>query len=574
MSRPLASLAPRPTAASLKRYFGRIDRTTPVWLLVVVLLILLIALPLGWMVVTSVTGRQGFTLNHYVQVFTQQRYLNAIWATFRMATRVGLLAVGVGSLMGWLVARTDLPAKRFWRSMVLASFVTPPFLGAFAWTLLAGPNAGVINQWWRALTGSSEPLVNIYSMGGLSFVVFLYIYPYVFTMITNSLDMISSDLEEAANILGASSLRVAATVTLPLVLPAILSGFILAFVQSFALFGSPAILAMPAGFHTVVTQIWQLFQFPPRIELAAALATPMLVMTALLLWLQRRILGRRGYATVLGKSTARKLIPLGKWKWPALAFCTAVVLLAVGMPYYILVRAALSHAWAQPFTLENFTWNNIRFVLLDYTATRTAMQNTFVLGIVTATAAALLAAFVAYIVHRRLVRGTQLVEVLSTAPVAVPGIVLAVGLFITYTRPPLVLYGTLWILFLAYLTKELPIAYAQSMTTFRSIHGELEEASRIAGASRLRTLLDVTVPLAKTGVIAAWCFVFIGAIRELSASILLFTARTRVVSVVIYDLKEEGMWGAISVLGVLLLAVTFLVVFFMQRYFGRDPLRG
>ncbi|HEY8417105.1 MAG TPA: iron ABC transporter permease [Limnochordales bacterium] len=574
MSRPLASLAPRPTAASLKRYFGRIDRTTPVWLLVVVLLILLIALPLGWMVVTSVTGRQGFTLNHYVQVFTQQRYLNAIWATFRMATRVGLLAVGVGSLMGWLVARTDLPAKRFWRSMVLASFVTPPFLGAFAWTLLAGPNAGVINQWWRALTGSSEPLVNIYSMGGLSFVVFLYIYPYVFTMITNSLDMISSDLEEAANILGASSLRVAATVTLPLVLPAILSGFILAFVQSFALFGSPAILAMPAGFHTVVTQIWQLFQFPPRIELAAALATPMLVMTALLLWLQRRILGRRGYATVLGKSTARKLIPLGKWKWPALAFCTAVVLLAVGMPYYILVRAALSHAWAQPFTLENFTWNNIRFVLLDYTATRTAMQNTFVLGIVTATAAALLAALVAYIVHRRLVRGTQLVEVLSTAPVAVPGIVLAVGLFITYTRPPLVLYGTLWILFLAYLTKELPIAYAQSMTTFRSIHGELEEASRIAGASRLRTLLDVTVPLAKTGVIAAWCFVFIGAIRELSASILLFTARTRVVSVVIYDLKEEGMWGAISVLGVLLLAVTFLVVFFMQRYFGRDPLRG
>ena len=152
----------------------------------------------------------------------------------------------------------------------------------------------------------------------------------------------------------------------------------------------------------------------------------------------------------------------------------------------------------------------------------------------------------------------------------IPGIVLAVGLFIAYTRPPLVLYGTIWILFVAFLTKEMPIGFSQAESTFKSIHPELEDASRIIGANRLTTLKDVTAPLARSGLIAAWSFIFIGVIRELSAAILLFAPQSKVVSVVIFDLKEEGQIGVIAVLGILLLVVSFAVIITVQRLVGRD----
>jgi iron(III) transport system permease protein len=181
-------------------------------------------------------------------------------------------------------------------------------------------------------------------------------------------------------------------------------------------------------------------------------------------------------------------------------------------------------------------------------------------------------ALLAYITTRRLVRGHQLIGFLALAPVVIPGVVLAVALFIAYTRPPLVLYGTLTILFIAYLTKEMPVGYAQSDATFRGIPPELEDAGRILGAGRLRILRDVTAPLARSGIIAAWCFIFIGVIRELSASIILFTPATKVMSVVIFDLKEEGQFGAIAVLGLVMLVLTFATVAIVQAALGRDVL--
>jgi iron(III) transport system permease protein len=478
---------------------------------------------------------------------------------------VGLLSVLVGAPMGWLVARTDLPARRLIKNLVLASFVTPPFLGAFCWTLLAGPNAGVLNTWWRDISGSSSPLFNVYSVAGLTFVTFLYCFPFVFALLINALDLISSDVEEAAGILGAGPLRTSLTVTLPLVAPAIVSGFILAFLQALTEFGPPAILALPAGFHTMTTRIWALFQFPPRLEVAAAYSVPLLLISVTLLALQRRLLARRGYATVLGKSVARQPIKLGWTAVPALVFCFGVISLSLFLPYFILVRAALSRAWAQPLTIANFTLDNFSFALFGYSATVEAILNTGRLGVLTATVGTLLAVVAAYAVHRRAFRLAPVLAFFATAPLAVPGIVLAVGLFLAYTRPPLVLYGTLWILFLAYLTRELPVGFAQTENTMKGIHLELEEASRILGASPLRTLRDIMVPLARSGVAATWCFVFIGAIRELSASILLFTSQSRVVSVVMYDLKEEGKWEVISVLGILLLAGTFVIVALVNR---------
>jgi iron(III) transport system permease protein len=547
------------------------ERSAPVWGLAAAALLLLILLPLGWLGFMSVSSEGGVTLTHYVRVFTDVRLQKALWNTVVLAFWSGLAAVAVGAPMAWLSARTDLPARGAIRSLVMASFVTPPFLGAFAWVMLAGPNAGYLNKLYRSLTGAEEPLVNIFSMPGLIFVVAIYTFPYTYIMIANTLELIASDLEEAAALLGASRFWVALTVTLPLVFPAILSGFILAVLQALALFGSPAILGLPAGFHTVTTQIWALFQYPPRIEMAAAFSVPLLLATALLLLVQKRLLGRRGYAAVGGKSQTRRRVPLGPWRYPAFLGCLAILALAVFLPYGILAKAAFAHAWAQPLTWENFTLANWSFTFL-HSATQAAILNTLELGIGTASVGAALAALLAYITTRRIIAGHQLLGFLALAPIVIPGVVLAVALFIAYTRPPFLLYGTLWILFLAYLTKEMPVGYAQSDATFRGIHPELEEAGRILGAGRLRVLGEITAPLARSGIIAAWCFVFIGVIRELSASIILFTPATKVISVVIFDLKEEGQFGAIAVLGLFMLAMTFGVVVLMQTVLGRDVL--
>ena len=547
------------------------ERSAPVWGLAAAVLLLLILLPLGWLGYMSVSGERGVTLAHYARVFTDAHLQKALWNTVVLAFWSGIGAVALGAPMAWLSARTDLPARGAIKSLVMASFVTPPFLGAFAWVMLAGPNAGYLNKLYRSLTGAEEPLVNIFTMSGLIFVVAIYTFPYTYIMIANTLELIASDLEEAAALLGASRFWVAITVTLPLVFPAILSGFILAVLQALALFGSPAILGLPAGFHTITTQIWALFQYPPKVEMAAAFSVPLLLATALLLLVQKRLLGRRGYAAVGGKSIQRRSIALGPWRYPALLGCLAVLACAVFLPYGILAKAAFSHAWAQPLTWENFTLANWSFTF-RHSSTQAAILNTLELGILTASVGAGLAALLAYITNRKIIAGHQLLGFLALSPIVIPGVVLAVALFIAYTRPPFLLYGTLWILFVAYLTKEMPIGYSQSDATFRGIHPELEEAGRILGAGRLRVLGEITAPLARSGIIAAWCFVFIGVIRELSASIILFTPGTKVISVVIFDLKEEGQFGAIAVLGLFMLAMTFGIVVLMQTVLGRDVL--
>ncbi len=558
--------------AAAPRRFEGLDRALPVWVATALVLVFLMGLPLGWLAWMSVSGEDGITFRHYEKVFADPALRKALWNTVVMAFWVGLASVAVGAPLAWLTARTDVPGRGLIRALVLASFVTPPFLGAFAWVMLAGPNAGLLNRLWRGATGSDTALLNIFSMPGLIFVVTIYTFPYVYIMVANTLALIASDLEEAGAILGAGRLSVALTITLPMVLPALASGFILASLQALALFGSPAILALPAGFHTVTTQIWSLFQFPPKVEMAAAFSLPLFLATALLLGAQKRLLGRRGYAAVGGKGGARRVIPLGRWRLPALAACLAVMACAIFLPYGILAKAAFSRAWAQPLTWSNLTLKNFTFTFFEYSATQAAIVNTLELGVLTATVGAGLVALLAYVVSRRLVIGHQVVAFLALAPVVIPGVVLAVALFIAYTRPPFLLYGTLWILFIAYLTKEMPVGYAQADATFRGIPPELEDAGRILGAGRFRVLRDVTAPLARSGVIAAWCFIFIGVIRELSASIILFTPNTKVMSVVLFDLKEEGQFGAIAVLGLVMLALTFATVALVQAVLGRDVL--
>jgi iron(III) transport system permease protein len=549
------------------------DITAPFSLSMVLLLAGLVLLPLFWLALTSVRADNGMlTLAHYERLFGDESFVKPLVTTLWTSAAVGILCVVTAAPMAWLVARTDLPLKRFLRVMILASFVTPPFLGAFAWVLLGGPNAGLVNTAYYALFGlkpfEAEPLINIFSAWGMVFVMALYTFPYVFTFVANSLDLIPSDLEEASAILGAPQLRTALHITLPLVMPALVAGFLVAFLQSMTLFGAPAILALPAGIDTMTTKIWSLFQFPPQLGLAAAASLPLLVITVVLLRAQAAIMGRRGYSVVGGKTTGQRLIRLGAWKVPALALFAFVLACSILLPYGVLMRTAFVKNWSAPMA-GNLSLEHWHFVFVEFSQTKLALVNTFILGTTAATAGTILATTVGYLSLRKLVWGHRYLAFLATAPVAIPGIVLAVGLFLSYTHPPLVLYGTLSIIFLAYLTKELPVGYQQIAASLKSVHPELEDASRIFGATRLRALVDVTAPLIRNGVIATWLFIFIGSIRELSATILLFTARTKTVSVAMFDLRESNDWGPIAVLSLTMLAITFVMIAIITLFTDR-----
>jgi iron(III) transport system permease protein len=547
---------------------ARIDWSKPVLWLFAAVLVALILLPMSWLAVFAFTNKaRNPTLQNFITLFSDPDFLDPLLTTAIIATTSAAICCVVAAPISWLVSRTDMPGRQTIRALVTASFVTPPFLGAVAWELLAAPNSGLLNQLYRYLAKAESDafLFNIYSLTGVIFVISCYTFPFVFVLVANALDNMPGELEDASAILGGKAWTTARRITIPLALPALVAGSLIAFLQAMTLFGSPAILALPAGFHTMTTKIWSLFQYPPKLELAAAAAVPLLLLTIALLQAQKFILGRRGYSVLGGKYGPPRRVEMKGWRWMALAFCLVMLLNPVFLPYFALFNAAFSPNATTLVTPGTFTLHNIVFVFTELSSTQLALKNTVILGTATATAGTILALVIAYVTTRRVIAGSRVLGFLATAPIAVPGIVLGVGLFLSYTRPPFVLYGTLWILLIAFLTINLPSAYQQLQAAFATIHPELEEASRILGAGRLRTLWRITAPLLRTGVIATWCFIFIGVMRELSAAIILFTSQTKVLSVLIYDLNESGDLAAISVLGIAMLVITFAVVLAVNR---------
>src|SRR5712672_3009498 len=421
---------------------ARPDLSGAILALFAVALCLLVVLPIGWLVVFAFRGRGGgFTLDNFRPLFSDAAFLDPLLTTLTLAVSVSAICCLAAAPMGWIVARSDMPLRRTVRFVVMASFVTPPFLGAIAWELLAAPNSGLLNQLHRASTGAGPDavLLNVYTLPGLVFVISCYTFPYVFVLVANALDRIPGELEDASSMLGGSAWRTARRVTVPLALPALAAGALIAFLQAMTLFGAPGILALSVGFHTTTTKIWSLFQSPPKPELAAAASLPLLVLTVLLLRAQSAILGRRGYTVVGGRSGPPRPVPLGVLRWPALALCLAVLSLPVFLPYLALVNAAFSRIPSQPLTLEGFTLDHVRFVFLELSATRLALKNTFLLGLLSATLGSLLALVISYLTSRAAIRGHRVLAFLAPAPIALPGIALGVALFLASPRRPAVL---------------------------------------------------------------------------------------------------------------------------------------
>ena len=559
--------------AGMSQRWRHLDKSFWVWIVAIAVLVFLVVNPLARLLVVSLQDDGGaFTLANYGTAYHNIRHLEALGHSLLLGLGSAVTCLAFGLPLAWALSRTDMPCKPLVWIAILGTFIIPPYLGAIGWILLAGPHAGWLNRIYMALTGADAGPFNVYSMPGLILVVACYSFPYVVVLTKSALDLISSELEDAANILGASNMRTTLSITLPLVLPAILGALILVFLEAIALFGSPALIALPGRFEVVTTQLWQFFEFPPQVGVAAAYAMPLLVITVALFSVQRRITGRKGYVSLTGKGGERRPMLLGPWKWLALAYCLFVTTLSFFMPLVVICQAAFAKAWGRGFSLDNLTFRNVYETVFLNALTRAATWHTFLYAATASLISITLALCIAYIVNRNLVnrRVGGMLAFLTMAPFVVPGIVLAIGFYAAYTRPPLLLYGTAWILILAYVTRFLPIAFVNSNAAMRSINPELEDAVRILGGGRFTAIRDIVAPLLKRSLAGAFILVFIPATRELSTAIFLYSINTQVLSVLLFDKSDEGNFESLCSIGLVLVIITVALILLGFRLMGRD----
>jgi iron(III) transport system permease protein len=511
-----------------------------------------------------------FSWANYAVAFANLRRLQALENSLLVGLGATFLCMVFAVPIAWAVSRTDMPCKALVKLTVIATFITPSYLGGIAWILLAAPRAGWLNRPFIALAGGGAGPLNIYSFAGIVFVLAIYGYPYVYIFTAAALDVVSSEMEDAASILGSGRTHTTLKITLPLVLPAIFGGGIVAFVDAITDFGTPALIGIPAHFPVMTTQLLNFFEFPVQLQVAAAYCAPLLGVTILLLWFQRAVLQRRGYVTLTGKGGERRAVRLGRGRFVALLYALLVGSLSVYLPFLVISEAGFSRAWGRGFSLHNLTFANFHYLLFEYPITRQSIIHTLIYAATAATACVLLGLAVAYMVHNRLYRGVRVLGGLVMAPFVIPGIVLSIAYYAAYAAPPWALGGGSALVIFAFITRFLPIAYINSSASIRSVNPEMENAARILGAGRLTTIRHIVVPILKGSLAGAWLLVFIPAARELSTALFVVGPQTRVLAVLMLDLNEEGNFEVLAASGCLLLALILATVAVGLRLLGPD----
>jgi iron(III) transport system permease protein len=532
--------------------------------------IILIVFPLVRLFKGSIFTPEGeLTFIYFLNIFKDRALLEAFRNSMVIAIGATFISLLTGVPMAWAVSRTDIPLKNFIRNFTTVSMVTPPFLGAIAWVFLLGPGAGKFNLFFRFLFNTDNTLFNIFSTTGIAFVISMYAYPFVFLYTTSALDNMDANLEDAANILGSNKWKTLYKITLPLIAPAIISGAILSFLEALALFGVPAVLGMSRGIFTLTTRIYQLFNYPPDYEQGAAMAVPLIIITGVLLIFQFLYLRKKQFTIVSGKSSQPMLIRLGMAKWPILGYCLLVILLSVIIPYFMLLIISLSKIWGAPLSLSNLTLENYDFILFRYNLSQRSFLNSAFLSLLSATIAVFLGLIITIYIKRTENFGRRFLHYMMILPFAIPGIAMAVAFLWAYIRPPFNLYGTIWILLVAYIARRVPLCYMNCSDAMTQINSELEESSRILGASWFKSIFFITIPLLKLSLVSGWMLVFITSFRELSASILLYSPNSEVIAVTIITLFEEGEFEALAALSIIILTITLVFIAGSRKIVGK-----
>ncbi|MBB3458783.1 iron(III) transport system permease protein [Rhizobium sp. BK313] len=534
------------------------------------LLCALILYPIGLLVKFSLTGKTGaFSLDTLFEAFRQPGMLKASLNTVGLALSVSLGANIVALPLAWLVARTDLPLKGFVRIGVALAFVIPSFVTVIAWIFLASPNSGYLNKAARQLFGLEGPLLDIVSFGGLVFIEISHLFPLIFFVVSAALSNIDPSQEQAARVLGAGRLRVAATITLPLAAPAIVSGTMLVMLDAVSSFGAPMAIGTMANFSVLTTKIYTMLSFPPRLELAAAASLPIVLITLLCLALQRYLTGANRYRTLSGKLAAATPHRLGRGRIPAILFCFAIIFVTALLPLLALIALSLLKAFGLPLITANLTLRNFEMVANPSRAVFSTISHSFLLASVTAVVCMLLGFVCAWFVERSSMFGRGAVSIIIMVTYGFPAVAFAVAIMLGYVG---LFYGTFFILCIAYVAKNLPVAFVLFRSALKQLSIELEEVARVVGAGWASTMLHISLPLLKTSAWSAALLVFAVALRELSMSAILTQPATEVMSTKVMDYIETGAIELAAATALVIVCLSIVALIAMRLIAGRNSI--
>ena len=494
---------------------------------------------------------EGLSLRHlsvanFLTVVANPNVADALANTLLACGGGTAIAVVIGLLFSWIVVRTNTPFRGFIAATSILPLFAPPLVAGVAWSILGSPKTGLINTAfkWAGLDWH----VDFYSMSGLVFVFGIYYAPYVYMFTSSALRNMDPSLEEAAEISGASAFATLFSVTFPLIMPAIVSGMLLSFIVMLGIYGVPAVLGAPANINVLTTYIFKLTNWsPPLYNTAAAVAIILMVVTGALVFLQQKVLSGRSYTTVAGKAFRPRTLDLGGWRWFTFSLGLIYLVIVVVLPMLALIVAAFRKFMfirdiASLFDLRQYSLVHFN-AIFDNPLTIRSICNAVEVGLITAVVGGALAFAIGYTVHRTHVPGRRLIDLIATLPVAIPGLVIGVAYLWAWIGIPGGLYGTIWILALAFIARFMPDTVKALSTSFLQIHRELEEAAWVCGKGMLTTIASIVLPLARPGVIASMTLLFVLAIRELGSSLFLYTSNTMVMSVLLLDYYEGGNIG-------------------------------
>ena len=573
------AIAPVEPVQTWRRF---LTQETIVTIVVGLIVAVAVILPLITLFVSSflVLDDLGFDtewgFENYTLLYTDRVIPKAILNTFIISSGTMILATFLGVALAWINARTNCPWADYLEPYNLIPFFLSPFVGAIAWHNLASPKIGLLNVWYRDIFGVEGYLLNVDNLWGVIWVTGLFFTPLVYLFVIGSLRRMDPSLEDSARTTGAGLLRTTLTITLPLVTPAILSGAIIVFVTSAGEFGVPFKLAAPYGWETLTTQIFtKAVGDDANHYLGATMSMVLGVITVILIWVQRVYIAPRSYTTVTGKGFRPNVLDLGKWKWVAFGFNLAYILVAVILPIFCLFIVSLHPVWTAEIIPSDMSMNNYVKTLFwwredSIRAATDGIINSFILAFSGASIAMVLALVVSYMIHRTKGFGSKLLDFLCVVPIGFPGIVLAMGVLVTYIQTPI--YATLWILLLGYITRFFPYGQRNIASIMLAISEELDQSSRMSGATWFTTLRRITIPLLKPGIFAGWVLLFVIFLRELSISIILYSTGTETISVGVYYLANFENEALTSALSMTQTIVLLICIYIFRRVAGKEAL--
>lgn len=516
----------------------------------------------------------GFTLAHYIRAYSDRQFYTLFSNSVIYALGVCVVTLVLGAALAWVCERTNTPGRTVFTSMAVMTYVVPGVLMTISWILLLSPRIGLFNTILTQVFRLSEPPLSIYSYWGMIWTASVHLYPLTFLIMSASLRSLDPALEEAAWVSGAGNLLCLRRITMNLVRPAIFASLLLLFIRGIESFEVPALIGIPARIPVFTTRIYRATQeFPPNLGLAGANASILLLISLVGAYLYQRLTGRgERFATITGKGYRPRVIDLGRWKYLSAGCCALFFFFTLILPLLALLYISFS-PYLTRLSLEglsNITLGEYRFIL-HYPIVGRAFRNSVVLAVSSATLVMLLTAVIAWITVRSQIRGRWMLDVLSFLPIAIPGVIMGISLIFVYLTLPLRIYGTVWILLVAYLTLYLPYGIRFTTASMVQIHRELEEASTVSGASWLQTFSRIVLPLLLPGFLAGWAYIAIISLRELSASVFLVGQGNEVLATVVFALWEAGNTNAVAALGVLMtlfVVASLFVVQVWQRSLG------